>query len=188
MVVFPAKVGSQYTLVARRFTPNSGWSGAVALDTEGYKGTTSVSGADIAVDRAGNALVIWTTRMTYVVSQSGNVTTYDTISEFRSQHFDVTGGWESTHETNDIDATGEQAVALDDSGNGFVVGITNGTARAARWLSGSGWRSSIVLGDAPAQGFGVAASPRVTIDRRGGAAALWRNGTTLMISRFGAGY
>jgi hypothetical protein len=184
MVVFPAKVGSAFTIVARRFSPGNGWSDATVLDTEGYKGTTSVSGADVAVDPAGNALVLWTTSMTYVVSQTGSSTTYDTISELRGQRFSVTQGWAGAHETLDIGATSEQALVLDDSGNGFAVGVVVGAVRGARWLADSGWQPSTLLGDAPPQGVGVNTQPRIAVDRSGRAAALWRSGRTLIIRRF----
>jgi hypothetical protein len=186
MVVFPATVGSASTLVARRFSPSGGWSDAVALDTQGYKGTTSVSRGDVAVDPHGNAVALWLTGMTYVVSQSGNVTTYDTIYELRSQRYTRNVGWSSTHEPLDIGATSEQAIALDSSGNGFAVGIKDGVVRGARWLTGIGWQPSVVLGAASPTSSAVNAYPRIVVDRNGRAAALWRNGTTLVIQRFDA--
>jgi hypothetical protein len=178
LLIFPAKIGSKSSLTGWRFTPDGGWTALEALDTEGNRGTTSVSNAELAVDSFGNGLAVWLTSMTYVVSQMGGSTTYNTVSELRSQRFLAASGWSSGHDTLDLGTATEAAVALDDTGNGFAVAVSGGEVRAARWLATSGWQASFAIGE------GASAAPRLVIDRSGRAAALWRSGANLIIRRF----
>ncbi|HXK18155.1 MAG TPA: hypothetical protein VNG33_10155, partial [Polyangiaceae bacterium] len=97
----------------------------------------------------------------------------------RSQRYDAASGWLPTHDTLDLGQTSEMALALDDSGNGFAVGVNGSEVRAARWLAGAGWQPSIVLGSASGS-----ASPKIALARDGRAAALWRDGKDLIIRRF----
>jgi hypothetical protein len=176
------------SLAARRFTASTAWSSPPAdFDTRGDAGTTTVSGADVAVDPAGNAIVIWTTNMSYVVSKNGNVTTYGSRSELRSQHFSVVDGWSFAYDRLDLGATSEHALGLDDAGNGFALGVLEkGEVRASRWLPQSGWQPSTLLGQVAAQGWSTpAAHPLLSVLHDGRAVALWRSGNDLVMRRFG---
>jgi len=180
LALFPAKVDGKYTLATRQLSATGDVRELGPLDTEGNIGTSDVVYPALAMDAVGNALALWTTRMTYVVSQNGPSTTYGTSYELRSQRFDAKSGWLPTHDTLDLGQTSEMTLALDDAGNGFAVGVNEGEVRAARFLDGAGWQPSIVLGSVSG-----AASPKITVARNGRAAAIWRDGKDLIIRRFG---
>jgi hypothetical protein len=183
LVVFPVSIASDQTLSAHYYAPSSGWADAQSLDTQGNKGTTGVSDAAVAVDAAGNALAIWTTTMTYPVNQADAGTSFNIDNELRSQRYDVESGWVPTHDTLDVGATSEQALALvAASGNGFVVGVTpSGEVRAARFRAGS-WQPSVLLDTLPTTTY--AAQPKIVVDGTGRATAIWRSDLDLMIRRF----
>jgi hypothetical protein len=183
LVVFPVSVTQDQTLSARHYTASLGWADAQSLDTQGDKGTTGVVYPDVALDAAGNGLAIWTTTMTYPVSTSGPSTTFNTDKELRSQRYSAETGWAPAHDTLDVGATSEQALALDGAGNGFVVGVTpSGEVRAARFRADSGWQPSELLGTLPTTAY--AAQPQIVVDGHGRASAIWRSDLTLMIRRF----
>lgn len=198
MVLFPAMVQSIETLIARRFTPISGWSDPRALDTVGSNGTATMIGASVAMDPEGNALAVWATETTVMVGRDGGPTVNHPQSELRSQRFTVSDGWAAEHETLDVPvgipgtlpnasfAANRRALALDDAANGFLVVVTEGgEVRAARWLAGSGWQPSMTLGTVPLQEWpSPSAAPQLSVNKNGRAVALWRNGSNLIMRRF----
>ena len=182
LVVFPVSIGSEQTLSARYYTPSSGWGNAERLDTQGNMGTTSVSNADVRLDAAGNGLAIWTTAATDPVSQTDAGTSFNTNQELRSQRYSFGSGWAPTHDALDVGATGEQALALDPAGNGFVVGVTpRGEVRAVRFRAGD-WQPSVLLGTVPTTTH--AAQPKMLLDSQGRGAAIWQSDQDLILRRF----
>lgn len=108
---------------------------------------------------------------------------FNADQELRSQRYSVENGWAPTHDTLDVGATSEQALALDPAGNGFVVGVTpSGEVRAARFRAASGWQPSVLLGTLPTTTY--AAQPKIVLDYQGRGAAIWRSDLDLMIRRF----
>ena len=109
-------------------------------------------------------------------------TSFTTDQELRSQRYRVESGWAPAHDTLDVGATSEQALALDPAGNGFVVGVTpSGEVRAARFRAGA-WQPSVLLGVLPTTN--CAAQPKVVLDYQGRGMVLWRSDLDLMIRRF----
>lgn len=160
IVVWQQSNGSYNSVWANRYSVATGWGTAVTIESQ----TAYANTPDIAIDRNGNAIAVWT---------QGN----PTRSNIWMNRYSIATGWgtESAIETGDFDSSLAK-VAIDPSGNALAVWqrLQQGGAIADIWASRfnarSGW-------SAPAQietdNAGTALNSRIVIDSRGNALAVW---------------
>jgi hypothetical protein len=164
----------------RRFT-GAGWDETVRLDTRGSHGSSEALGLTTALDPLGDALAIWMTRNTYVVSQTATSTTYESSYEVRAQRFETGTGWATSHVELEPESTmgySAPALTIDPQGNGLSVWSNGSSMRAARFSTDAGWQSSQVIDDSTGGAVNLAA------DDRGRAMAVWMSGNEIRAARF----
>jgi len=153
--------GTTQSTWANRYTAGTGW-GAAARIESGNAG--DAFGAQIAIDAAGNALAVW--------AQSDG-----TRFNIWANRYTVGAGWGTAAliESDNGGAAHEPHLAIDANGNALAVWAQSDGARynawASRYTSGTGWGAPVLIeNDNAGHVFG----PRVAIDARGNAMALWR--------------
>jgi hypothetical protein len=137
--VWDQTYGAGLGVWARRFTPATGWAPAVRLEANT---TESAVAPRVAMDAAGNALVVWLQR---------NGTTYS----IWGRHFTAGSGWDSAVQLDSggLGSMADLRVAMDAAGHGVAAWINLGAVtspvHAAQYQTGSGWSTaSEVLADA----------------------------------------
>ena len=137
--VWEQSYGTGLGVWARQFTPGTGWAPAVRLETNTIESAVSPR---VAMDTAGNALVVW-------LQRDG------THYSIWANSFIAGSGWGGATQL-DAGGLGSMAdlrVAMDAAGHGVAAWINLGAAaspiHAAQYQPGSGWSSAIqVLPDA----------------------------------------
>ncbi len=161
VVVWQQKEGGYYQIWARRYLPDAGWGEAVRL---GNGGGGDAFSPQVAMDAAGNALVVW--------QQSDGV--WESIWSARF----VSGkGWESASliEDNSLGDGIAPRLAMNDAGEAVVVWRQNmgeGIEQvwANRFIPSTGWGvATRIDGVTGEDGW----SPDVAMDHRGNAVAVW---------------
>jgi hypothetical protein len=137
--VWDQSYGTGYGVWARSFTPATGWAPAVRLEANTIE---SAVAPRVAMDTAGNALVVW-------LQRDG---TYYSIW---ANHFTVGSGWDGTVQLDGggLGSMADLRVAMDAAGHGVAVWIQQGPltwpVHAAQYQPGAGWSSAVeVMGDA----------------------------------------
>jgi hypothetical protein len=151
--------GAYDSIWANRFAPMNGWMGPELIETNnaGHAGRPRV-----AVDPLGNAVAVW-------IQRDGS------RPDVWANRFTPQGGWGNAEriETDDGDAEAWPQVAVDFDGNAIAVWHQSDGSRsnayANRFTSDAGWAGAepIETGD------GDAFLPRVALDSRGNAIAVW---------------
>jgi hypothetical protein len=132
--------GTGHGIWARSFTPATGWAPAVRLEANT---TESAVAPRVAMDTAGNALVVWLQRINSTYSIWAN-------------HFTAGAGWDGAVQLDSggVGTMADLRVAMDAAGHGVAVWIKLGTTvvspvHAAQYQPGSGWSTaSEVMADA----------------------------------------
>lgn len=132
--------GTGYGIWARSFTSATGWAPAVRLEANT---TESAVAPRVAMDTAGNALVVWLQRINSTYSIWAN-------------HFTAGVGWDGAVQLDSggVGTMADLRVAMDAAGHGVAAWINLGTTvvspvHAAQYQTGSGWSTaSQVLPDA----------------------------------------
>jgi hypothetical protein len=149
--------GTRATVGANRFTAGAGWGTAMRLESEdGF-----AIDPEIAVDPAGNAIVVW------IQEDATGV-------NLRARRFEPASGWGSTTVVDTgAGAAGSPAVAIDTAGNAIAiwqqVDVTR-TLFASRLARGATWSAPVAIDTAD---FGDTFFPRIAIDPTGAAVAVW---------------
>ncbi len=137
--VWDQTYGTGLGVWARRFTPATGWAPAVRLEANT---TESAVAPRVAMDAAGNALVVWLQRINSTYSIWAN-------------HFTAGSGWDGAIQLDSggLGSMADLRVAMDAAGHGVAVWINLGAVtspvHAAQYQTGSGWSAaSQVLPDA----------------------------------------
>ena len=153
--------GTQYNIYANRYTDGAGWTSATLLETEDFGPAHS---PQIAVDRAGNAVVMWAQTAGWPVNIWAN-------------RYVAGMGWGAATliETGASPAYSPQ-VAVDSAGNAIAVwsqhdGVSD-TIYANRFVIGRGWETARSIGT------GGAFAPQVAMDPQGNAIAVWHQWDT----------
>lgn len=154
--------GTVWGVYASRYTPSGGWGAPLRLDTQ----PGDQFWLRIAVDPAGDALVVWS-------EYTASTTTYNVYGD----HYSVgTNAWSGPVriQAGTGYASGD-GVAMDASGNGFAVWDEENTttfdyqAYAGRYVAGSGWQTPVLLESHTNE----AGSVNIGVGRTGYAAAVW---------------
>jgi hypothetical protein len=165
----------------RRFMVD-GWGDAQALDTRGDRGSSEALGLTVAIDPYGDALALWVTRTTYVVSQTSNSTTYASTHEIRSQRFELQSGWAPAHAELDPEPPSSLAIpalAVDPQGNGLAIWTTDQSVRVNRFRADdAAWQAAAILDLSNGSAMNLAA------DDRGRAIATWISRGEIRAARF----
>lgn len=165
--------GTSLHVCANHYDTNKGW-GTAQLIEDNPK-TSAFPQA--AFDSAGNAIAVWThCDSTYV--------------NIGAQRYVVGSGWEILPQliaSNSDDAQAPQ-VAVDSAGNAIAVWYQrDGTyyyhVWANRYVAGSGWGTAQIIDD----NAGNAQSPKIAIDSKGNAIAVWQQAEGVLANRYVAG-
>lgn len=152
--------GTHYNLRSTRYTANVGWGTVEVIADDGTFDTWS---PELAVDAAGNAIVVW--------YQSDG-----TRENIWSTRYTAESGWEAPTliEHDDAGNASIPLIAMDSDGNAIAAWtqLDGGyyTPRANYYTAGAGWGSAIRL---ECDDTGGAASPLVAFDPAGNALAVW---------------
>jgi uncharacterized repeat protein (TIGR01451 family) len=137
--VWEQSYGAGLGIWARQFTPGTGWAPAVRLEANTVE---SAVFPKVAMDAAGNALVVW-------LQRDG------THYSIWGRHFTVGSGWDGAVQLDSggLGSTADLRVAMDAAGHGVAAWINLGAVtaplRAAQYHPGSGWSTTVqVLPDA----------------------------------------
>jgi hypothetical protein len=137
--VWEQSYGTGLGVWARQFTPGTGWAPAVRLEANT---TESAVSPRVAMDTAGNALVVWLQRINSTYSIWAN-------------HFTAGSGWDGAVQLDSggLGSMADLRVAMDAAGHGVAAWINLGAVtspvHAAQYQTGSGWSvASEVMADA----------------------------------------
>ncbi len=137
--VWEQSYGAGLGVWARRFTPGTGWAPAVRLEANA---TESAVSPRVAMDAAGNALVVW-------LQRDG------THYSIWARHFTVGSGWDGAVQLDSLGlgSMADLRVAMDAAGRGVAAWIQQGPVKgplhSAQYQPGAGWSPTVeVLGDA----------------------------------------
>lgn len=170
--------GVMTNITSNRYVKGAGW-GPPEL-AENYD-LGSPFGPHLAVDRSGNAMIVW---------QQFN----GSKESILSNRYEVGIGWGTPElvETDDTNNSYVHQVGLDASGNAIAVWVRhNGTSRnimANRYVVGSGWGTPLLL-----ENYNNINTyePRVAVSDNGNAMAIWRQhdglNYNLWVSRYEMG-
>jgi hypothetical protein len=168
------------TVWAQTYTPIGGWQTQVRLDVDNG---TSYSPLGLAMDAAGNAIVLWR----HDIVGSGGA------SGIFHARFVPGSGWTTASALAlgaNVTAAFSPSVGFDASGNAVAVwmqsGIAGSNAASARWLPGSGWTATEVI----ETGNDAVSEPQVAVNANGAAAAVWLQNGRVWSNRYtpGAGW
>lgn len=158
------KYGS-YRIRANRYTASQGWETAEFIGPE----AADADGAQLAIDRNGNAVVVW---------QQRNEPDFDGRWSIWAIRYTPSGGWGTAElvEVDDRGHAGGPQVALDNNGNAIAVWTQDDRAPSGRsyvWYNrytpAAGWSSAARI--VPAAG---AEALRMAMDPDGNAVAVWQ--------------
>ncbi len=160
LAVWSQSDGTRNNIWANRYTPIVAWVAAESIETDNAGGAID---PQVAIDRSGNALAVW--------SQSDG-----TRENVWANRYTPSRGW-ATAEPIEVDNSGDALnpqVAIDASGNALAVwwqfdGIRN-SIWANRHTPSGGWGTAERIEDDDA---GNAFRPQVAIDPGGNALAVW---------------
>ncbi len=178
------RIGGRISTVANRYVPGSGWGNPVAIEADDSGDTGP---PQIAVDAAGNAVVVW--------PWSADTGGSNFIYNVWANRYVAGVGWGSATPIDSNNTTQPNTapqVALGADGNAIAVWHrTDGSFDSVgsnRYTAGVGWGSAVLLETDPAV---LSRNARVAIDPAGNAIAVWEQyaGATanVMASRYTAG-
>jgi hypothetical protein len=161
---------------AARYTPGTGWTPRQILTSEDVQ---SISGPSVAMDAAGNAMVVW--------GQATGAST--SVQGVRAARYSVGNGWGAPvliepQAVAEAHSGIAPQVGFDARGDAIAVWYHQGQPGiyANRWSSASGWGSATAIAGASATSASEGA--RLAIDKQGHAIALWnQQGGGLLASR-----
>jgi hypothetical protein len=155
---------------ANRYTPESGWQSASAIEVDSNE---SSSFPKVAVDAHGDGFAVWSKQQMIGV---------DALSTIWANHFTPTGGWGSPQRIS-VDPTRgsgggayEARIGVDAYGNAIAVWGQAGSRTTSessiwtnRYVAGLGWSTPIRLDD----NIATNVHPDIAIDADGRAIAVW---------------
>lgn len=154
--------GSRYNIWANRFdTLSRNWQGAILIETDN---TGSAHNPQIAVDKNGNAIVVW-----YQYDGSR----YNILANY----FDVlSGNWQGSVliENDNAGSASSPQIAVNSSGNAVAVWYQSDGTRYNIWanyfdpLTGN-WQGAVLI----ESDEGTADNPKIAINDSGNAVAIW---------------
>ena len=148
IAVWSERNGTESKLMSSRYAAGATWGTAVTVDLDGHEAVA----ADLAVNAAGEAVVVWTDSMP------------GAILGFVARYLPA-GGWQP--EVLLAQLTSYMQVALNASGDAIAVWEESSAIWAKRYVAGAGWEASAIVA------VGSAGYPKVAIDKTGNAMALW---------------
>ncbi|MBL0226644.1 MAG: hypothetical protein IPQ16_14045 [Geobacteraceae bacterium] len=160
IAVWPHFDGIRYNIWANRYTAGGGWGEPVLLETD--DGDARVP--RIAMDAAGNAVVVW-------FQNDG------ARNNIWANRYTVDLGWGTPTliENNNDGAASAPQVAMDAIGNAMAVWDQDDGKRnniwSSRYIAGVGWGTAVLIETNDA---GTARYPQVKIDAKGSAVAVWQ--------------
>lgn len=168
IVVWQKNDGARDSVWSNRFVSGAGWEGARLI--EAYD-NGSVWNAQVAMDRDGNAVVVW--------QQHDGLRKNIGANRFVK---DVGWGTAELIETENLGDARDPQVALDLNGNAVAVWLQGDGVRnniwANRFVKESGWGTAELI---ETDNTGSAWGPQVAVDSNGNAVAVWsqlRGGNT----------
>ena len=153
--------GTTYNVWANRYDPQSGWGTAERIEFNTIDGRIYFR-PQVAIDPAGNALVVWQKSNGHAVSIWAN-------------HYDADMGWGTAELLEEVELSPafDPRVAMDASGNGLVVWEQRDGRRfnvmANRYVAEAGWTGAVEIETAEGSAF----DPQIAMDRDGNAVAVW---------------
>ena len=172
--------GTRYIILARKFTPNSGWGVEEQIDN---KNRGASSKPQIAFDTLGNAIAVWIQR-----NSNGN------NPNIFINRFTPTGGWSGAEqiEGNDIGGSGNPQIAFNTLGNATVIWESSLSGRRilVREFTPNGGSSAEEQIDSNSNIFNNfnSTNPQIAFDTVGNGIAIWEredaNRTNIWVSRF----
>jgi len=183
IAVWAQQVGGRASIVAARYVAGSGWGTPMTIENDDK---SSISVPQIAVDGAGNAVVVWA----WVVDTGG----FNFVYNISANRYVPGTGWGTAVpiDSNTMTPDPMPQVALDGAGNAIAVwhrrdGSVDSVA-TNRYTVGAGWGSATLLETDPAI---TSRNARVAADGAGNAIAVWEQYggaiTNVMASRYSAG-
>ena len=168
IVVWQKNDGARDSVWSNRFVSGAGWEGARLIET--YD-NGSVWNAQVAMDRDGNAVVVW--------QQHDGLRKNIGANRFVKE---VGWGMAELIETENLGDARDPQVALDRNGNAVAVWLQGDGVRnniwANRFVKESGWGTAELI---ETDNTGSAWGPQVAVDSNGNAVAVWsqlRDGNT----------
>ena len=165
IVVFWQHQGGRVDIVANRYANGTGWGTAAAIESDGSGDT---SAPQIAMDAAGNAVVVWAW-----ASASGPPFAFNVWAN----RYTAGSGWGSAgpiDSTNASTANPAPHVALDGAGNAIAVWHRPDGSWDSIWsslyIAGSGWGEPVRV---ETDNTNSARDARVAFDANGNAMAVW---------------
>lgn len=153
--------GTRYNIYANWYHVGTGWSAEALIETNG---SADAQSPEVAVDRSGNALAVW--------SQSDG----ETLTIWANGYVPGTG-WGTARRIDAINVIygGDPQVAFDASGNAFAVwnqydGQQPNSIWANRYVAGVGWGTAGVI---EADNSGQDMFAELAVDAGGNAIAVW---------------
>jgi len=159
---------SRRSIWANRYVVGSGWGTPTLISTD----SSNAQGASLAMDRIGNATATW---------RQGS----DGDTSIWANRYDVGSGWGTATlvETAPGDAVWPD-VAMDRSGNAMTVWSQFDGTYTSIWANlyvvGSGWGTATLIETEPDN----ADLPKVEMDGRGNAVAVWAQAGSIWANRF----
>jgi hypothetical protein len=184
IAVWAQQVGARSSVVANRYVAGSGWGTPVTIEADD---SGDVSAPQIAVDAAGNAVVVWA----WAADSGGSNFVYSVWAN----RYVPGAGWSVAapiDSNNTEQPNPAPQVALDATGNAIAVWHRrdSGTDSVAsnRYTAGAGWGSAAFLETDAAI---ISRNARIAADAAGNAITVWEQyaGATanVMASRYSAG-
>ncbi len=153
--------GTRNNIWANRYIADSGWGTAELIETDD---TENARFPQIAVDAAGNAIVVW-----HQFDGARN--------NIWANRYIADSGWGTAEliETDNAGSAYYPQIAMDSAGNAIAVWHQNDGARyniwANRYVAGSGWGAAELI---ETDNVGDATNPQTALDSTGNAIAVWR--------------
>jgi hypothetical protein len=164
-VVFMQQESGRVNVVANRYLKGDGWSTAVPIESDD---SGDASAPQIAIDAAGNAMVVWAW-----ASASGPPFSYNVWAN----RFTAGSGWGSAGPIDADNATTANPaphVAVDGAGNAMAVWHRPDggwdSIWSNRYAAGSGWGTPVLV---ETDNTNSARDARVALDANGNAMAVW---------------
>jgi hypothetical protein len=160
------------------YTPGTGWSTAVPIETDT---TNNSSSPQVAIDSQGKALAVW-------VQTFSNGLSYLQANQY------TPGGWQPGAvmqiETDNAGNASDPQIAFDAGGNALVTWTRNqNKIWAIRRPAGGAWEHESQI--EPDNGATIAAKPQIALNASGNAWVVWvenyLNGQYVMANRYTAG-
>jgi hypothetical protein len=161
----PLDNNNPWNIAANRYDANSGWGTAQLVS---IKDAGDAGSPQIAIDKSGNALVVWK-------QDDGTPLNYS----IWAKRYVPGNGWEGARliETNDKDRAGAPQVAFDEAGNALAVWTMEDDATTYRNVWANRYDASIGWGTAQLikpDDANLTDSPQIAFDGEGNALAVWK--------------